>query len=62
MTLTYTAPGFVFVDSQWGTATAGSVQNLVNQVIDKKYHKQVQKKLFLIKVQDGKFTLYAGGK
>ena len=46
MTVTYAATPFLFVDSQFGTASAGNVKNLVNQVIDRKYHKQVQKKLF----------------
>lgn len=46
MTISYLSPPFLFVDSQFGTATTANVKNLVNQVIDRKYHKQVQKKLF----------------
>ena len=46
MTVTYAATPFLFVDSQFGSASAGNVKNLVNQVIDRKYHKAVQKKLF----------------
>jgi hypothetical protein len=46
MTISYLTPPFLFVDSQFGTATTANVKNLVNQVIDRRYQKQVQKKLF----------------
>jgi hypothetical protein len=41
--MTFTNP-FAFVDSQYGSASTGNIKNLVNVVVDRKYHKQVQKK------------------
>lgn len=47
MAISYATTGFGFVDSQYGTAAdATGLKTLVNQVVDKRYHKQVQKKTF----------------
>lgn len=47
MAISYASTGYGFVDSQYGTAAnATGLKTLVNQVVDKKYHKQVQKKTF----------------
>lgn len=46
MTITYATTGFGFVDSQYGSAAnATGLKTLVNQVVDKNYHRTVQKKI-----------------
>lgn len=50
MALTYTLSGSAFTDSQYGTAAnATAVKTLVNQVVDRRYHKQVLKKSLFTK-------------
>lgn len=46
MSISYASTPFTFVDSQFGTASSGNIKNLVNIALDRRYHKQVQKKLF----------------
>lgn len=46
MAISYATSGFTFVDSQFGSASATNIKSLVNVAIDRRYHKEVQKKLF----------------
>ena len=46
--MTFTSP-FNFVDSQFGTGSAANIKSLVNVAIDRKYHKEVQKKTWFRK-------------
>lgn len=46
MAISYAANVYSFVDSQYGTASTANVKNLVDVAIDRRYHKQVQKKTF----------------
>lgn len=46
MTITYATAPFTFVDSQYGSASNQNIKSLVNVAIDRRYHKEVQTKLF----------------
>ena len=49
MTITYATAPFTFVDSQYGSASNQNIKSLVNVAIDRRYHKEVQTKLFFSK-------------
>lgn len=46
MAITYQTTPFTFVDSQHGSASNQNIKSLVNVAIDRRYHKEVQKKMF----------------
>lgn len=46
MAISYASSSFNFVDSQFGSATTQAIKSLVNVAVDRRYHKQVQKKTF----------------
>jgi len=46
MAISYASTPFTFVDSQFGSASASNIKSLVNVVVDRRYHKEVQKKTF----------------
>lgn len=49
MTITYATAPYTFVDSQFGSASNQNIKSLVNVAIDRRYHREVQKKLFFMR-------------
>lgn len=49
MAISYATSAFNFVDSQYGTGSASNIKSLVNVAVDRKYHKEVQKKTWFRK-------------
>lgn len=49
MSISYASTPFQFVDSQYGSASNQNIKSLVNVVVDRRYHREVQKKMFFMR-------------